>query len=88
MIFRIAPKRNRHGKKFYFNIYITLSHINRFLRTPAKEPVMVESVKGPELKISLAGEGKKGADYDPSKKNYNPIKDAFWSVNEKYVYKT
>ncbi|XP_063707133.1 DNA ligase 1 [Culicoides brevitarsis] len=42
--------------------------------------------KGSELKITSAGEGKKGADYNPSKKNYNPITDAFWSVNEKVPY--
>lgn len=44
---------------------------------------MPSSLKGTELKISSAGEGKKGADYNPGKKNYDPIKDAFWSANEK-----
>jgi hypothetical protein len=45
-----------------------------------------ESPKKPEantLKIQSAGSGQKGADYNPGKKNYDPIKDAFWKKGEK-----
>lgn len=35
------------------------------------------------VKIQNAGQGLSGADYDPSKKNYHPIKDAFWKRGEK-----
>lgn len=35
------------------------------------------------LKIQSAGAGQKGSDYNPGKKNYNPIKDAFWKKGEK-----
>jgi hypothetical protein len=38
---------------------------------------------GKILKIQSAGAGQAGANYNPSKKNYDPIKDAFWNQGEK-----
>jgi hypothetical protein len=38
---------------------------------------------GKVLKIQSAGGGQAGADYNPSKKNYDPIKDAFWNRGDK-----
>lgn len=35
------------------------------------------------LKLQTAGAGQKGSDYNPGKKNYHPIKDAFWKKGEK-----
>lgn len=35
------------------------------------------------VKVQDAGQGLSGADYDPSKKKYDPIKDAFWKRDEK-----
>lgn len=36
-----------------------------------------------ELKLQVAGQGQTGADYDPSKRKYHPIKDAFWKKDDK-----
>lgn len=35
------------------------------------------------LKLQSAGSGQKGSDYNPGKKHYHPIKDAFWKKGEK-----
>lgn len=35
------------------------------------------------LKVQTAGAGQAGADYNPSKKKYHPIDDAFWKRGEK-----
>lgn len=35
------------------------------------------------LKIQSAGAGQAGADYNPSKKKYHPVNDAFWKHGEK-----
>lgn len=35
------------------------------------------------LKLQSAGSSVKGSDYNPGKKNYHPIKDAFWKKGEK-----
>lgn len=35
------------------------------------------------LKLQAAGAGGKGADYNPGKKRYHPIDDAFWKRGEK-----
>lgn len=45
----------------------------------------VEEIKedGKTLKIQSAGGGLVGADYNPSKKKYHPINDAFWKRGEK-----
>jgi hypothetical protein len=44
-----------------------------------------ESAKdeGKTIKIQSAGAGQAGADYNPSKKKYHPINDAFWKRGEK-----
>ncbi|XP_055913260.1 DNA ligase 1-like isoform X2 [Eupeodes corollae] len=64
--------------------------------TPSKEKVKDEKTSPPskteekvtlkELKLQTAGQGQKGADYDPSKRNYHPINDAFWKRGEKTPY--
>lgn len=66
--------------------------------TPLKETVKTEETspesKSPEkviapvkeLKLQTAGQGQKGADFDPSKRNYHPIDDAFWKRGEKTPY--
>ncbi|KAG5681548.1 hypothetical protein PVAND_010968 [Polypedilum vanderplanki] len=38
------------------------------------------------LKLQSAGSGQKGSDYNPGKKNYHPINDAFWKKGEKTPY--
>lgn len=38
---------------------------------------------GKTIKIKSAGEGQAGADYNPSKRNYHPVDDAFWKRGEK-----
>lgn len=38
---------------------------------------------GKVIKIQTAGAGQAGADYNPGKKNYNAIDDAFWGHGEK-----
>lgn len=43
----------------------------------------VKKDEGKVLKIQSAGAGQAGADYNPSKKNYHPINDAFWKQGEK-----
>lgn len=53
---------------------------------PPKDVISDKVTTCTKLKITSAGEGKKGADFDPSKKNYHPIKDSFWNLNEKYVF--
>jgi DNA ligase 1 len=50
------------------------------------EPAAEEETKkddGKILKIQSAGAGQAGASYNPSKKNYHPIDDAFWKHGEK-----
>lgn len=47
---------------------------------------VIESPKKDEqnvLKLQSAGSGVKGSDYNPGKKHYHPIKDAFWKKGEK-----
>ncbi|XP_055389751.1 DNA ligase 1 isoform X2 [Condylostylus longicornis] len=44
------------------------------------------SIVKKELKVQSAGSGQKGADYNPSKPQYHPIKDAFWEKGEKVPY--
>ncbi|XP_037920946.1 DNA ligase 1 isoform X3 [Hermetia illucens] len=39
-----------------------------------------------ELKLQSAGQGQKGADYNPAKNKYHPIDDAFWKRGEKVPY--
>jgi DNA ligase 1 len=51
--------------------------------TTTKEEKEVKKDDGKVLKIQSAGAGQAGADYNPSKKNYNPINDAFWNHGEK-----
>lgn len=46
----------------------------------------IDEVKKDEsktLKIQSAGAGQAGADYNPSKKKYHPVNDAFWKRGEK-----
>lgn len=38
---------------------------------------------GKTLKIQSAGAGQAGADYNPSKKKYHPVNDAFWKRGDK-----
>jgi DNA ligase 1 len=38
------------------------------------------------MHVASAGAGQKGADYDPSKRKYHPIDDAFWKRGEKVPY--
>ncbi|CAG9804144.1 unnamed protein product [Chironomus riparius] len=38
------------------------------------------------MKLQSAGSGQKGSDYNPGKKHYHPIKDAFWKKGEKTPY--
>lgn len=47
--------------------------------------LVVEDKKdeGKTLKIQSAGAGQAGADYNPSRKKYHPINDAFWKRGEK-----
>lgn len=69
--------------------YKSFTHqFSQFLRPSPADTENVSSNKSPnqkrsELKISSAGEGRKGADYNPGKKNYHPIKDAFWTQQER-----
>lgn len=44
---------------------------------------MNETAEKSEMKISVAGEGKAGADYDPGRKKYHPITDAFWKNGDR-----
>jgi len=39
-----------------------------------------------DIELKSAGQGQKGADYNPGKKNYHPIDDAFWERGEKYIH--
>lgn len=65
-------------------MFIFFLPVRSFPDTPIiQSSVKIPSVNVSELKISLAGEGKKGADYNPAKKNYEPIRDAFWTATEK-----
>ena len=43
----------------------------------------IQKDDGKVIKIQTAGAGQAGADYNPSKKNYNPIDDAFWNHGDK-----
>lgn len=65
-------------------------------KTPEKESSKDPEEKSPEnekpkpinpfartVKIQNAGQGLAGADYDPSAKKYDPIKNAFWKRGEK-----
>lgn len=58
--------------------------------SPEKKPkngqsdeIVEEKDDSKTLKIQSAGAGQAGADYNPSKKKYHPIKDAFWKRGEK-----
>lgn len=60
--------------------------------SPENKPVNGQSKEGVEepkkdegktIKIQSAGAGQAGADYNPSKKKYHPINDAFWNRGEK-----
>jgi hypothetical protein len=58
--------------------------------SPENKPVNGQSKKDEEtkddgkvLKIQSAGAGQAGANYNPSKKNYDPVKDAFWNQGDK-----
>jgi thiol:disulfide interchange protein len=44
-----------------------------------------ENVKddGKTIKVQSAGAGQAGADYNPRKKHYHPVDDAFWKRGEK-----
>lgn len=52
----------------------------------AKKDDKVKAVSkddGKTLKVQSAGAGQAGSDYNPSKKNYHPINDAFWKHGDK-----
>lgn len=66
--------------------------------SPEKESLKDPEEKSPEnekpkpinpfartVKIQNAGQGLAGADYDPSAKKYDPIKNAFWKRGDKYA---
>lgn len=38
---------------------------------------------GKTLKLQSSGAGQSGTDYNPSKKRYHPINDAFWKRGDK-----
>lgn len=60
-------------------------------RSPENKPANGQAKKdetgskddGKTLKVQSAGAGQAGSDYNPSKKNYHPINDAFWKHGEK-----
>uniref|UniRef100_A0A336MB82 DNA ligase n=1 Tax=Culicoides sonorensis TaxID=179676 RepID=A0A336MB82_CULSO len=54
--------------------------------TQINKKLLAPNVQNNELKMTTPGEGKKGADYNPAKKNYHPINDAFWGFSEKVPY--
>lgn len=49
----------------------------------AKEEKTVKKDDEKTLKVQSAGAGQAGADYNPSKKKYHPIDDAFWKHGDK-----
>lgn len=62
------------------------------MESPENKPQNGQSKESPEeakeddgkmLKIQSAGGGQTGADYNPGKKRYHPIDDAFWKHGEK-----
>lgn len=59
----------------------TESPENKPLNGQSKEAVEEPKDDGKTLKIQSAAQA--GADYNPSKKKYHPINDAFWKHGEK-----
>lgn len=59
------------------------------VKTENKTPVKTINpffTNAKNVKLQNAGDGLKGADYNPGKKNYHPIDDAFWKKDEKVPY--
>lgn len=56
---------------------------NKPLNGQSKEEIEEPKDESKTLKIQSAGAGLAGADYNPSKKKYHPVDDAFWKHGEK-----
>ena len=58
---------------------VTMLDENKTPNKSEKSPKKEEK----SMKLQTVGAGQKGADYNPAKKNYHPIDDAFWKKGEK-----
>ena len=80
----VTPKTSASKKKDVKSEIKSESPENKPLNGQSKDDVEDEKTDdGKTLKVQSAGAGHAGADYNPSKKKYHPVKDAFWNRGEK-----